>query len=88
MFAYCSSLTSIPNISKWNTDHVTNMRGMFLNCKSLKTLPDLTCWNTSMVKDMSDMFNGCISLKTFPKINVTDFSEKFDIFKNLTVKDS
>ena len=32
MFYECSSLKSISDISKWNTNNVTNMNGLFSNC--------------------------------------------------------
>ena len=31
MFSGCKSLSSLPDISKWNTNNVTNMIGMFDN---------------------------------------------------------
>ena len=34
MFADCSSLISLPDISKWNTNNVTNMSWMFSSCES------------------------------------------------------
>ena len=40
MFSYCKSLNSLPDISKWDTNKVTNMSNMFYNCESLKSLPD------------------------------------------------
>ena len=33
MFEDCISLKSLPDISNWNTNNVTNMSGMFCNCK-------------------------------------------------------
>ena len=37
MFCGCYSLSSLPDISKWNTSNVTNMSYMFSECnKSLK----------------------------------------------------
>ena len=42
MFYQCSSLTSLPNISNWNTNNVTNMNGMFDQCLSLISLPDFS----------------------------------------------
>ena len=35
MFYGCSSLLNLPDISKWNTNNVTNMSGMFVGCSSL-----------------------------------------------------
>ena len=56
MFYYCISLLSLPDISKWNTNHVKNMNHMFYHCISISSLPDISKWNTNNVKDMSYMF--------------------------------
>ena len=40
MFANCESLSSLPDISKWNTNNVTNMTTMFQECSSLTELPE------------------------------------------------
>ena len=42
MFAECSSLISLPDISKWNTKNVNDMRYMFYECSSLISLPDMS----------------------------------------------
>ena len=78
MFSCCSSLSSLPDISKWNTSNVTDMNKMFYECSSLSSLPDISKWNTSNVTDMSYMFCKCSLLTSLPKIsrwntsNVTD----------------
>jgi len=41
IFKGCSSLESLPDISKWNTNNVTDMSCMFCKCKSLISLPDI-----------------------------------------------
>ena len=41
IFSHCSSLTSLPDISKWNTKKVNNMDKMFANCSKLKDIPNL-----------------------------------------------
>ena len=56
MLKQCTSLKSIPDISKWNTNNVKNMSYMFYKCSSLSILPDLSKWNTNNVTDMSGMF--------------------------------
>ena len=53
MFYCCSSLSSLPDISKWNTNNVTNMNNMFYGCSSLTSLPDISKWNTNNVTNMS-----------------------------------
>ena len=83
MFYKCSSLTSLPNISKWNTEQVTDMSFMFCSCALLTTLPDIWKWNTSNVTSMIYMFFGCSSLSSMPNIskwdtkNVTDMRFMF-----------
>jgi len=69
MFSNCSSLESLPDISKWNTSNANNMSYMFSNCSSLKLLPDISKWNTNNVNNMSDMFYFCESLKSIPDIS-------------------
>ena len=69
MFYKCSSLTSLPNISKWNTSNVTDMSSMFYKCSSLSSLPDISKWNTSNVTNMSCMFYDCFSLLSLPDIS-------------------
>lgn len=65
MFYACSSISSIPNINKWNTSCVTNMSSMFSGAYNFNG--DLAGWNTSAVTNMSAMFyyaqnfNGDIS---------------------------
>ena len=60
----CVSFSSIPDISKCNTQNVTNMSYMFKYCKSL---PDISEWNTQNV--MSGMFSGCKFLSSIPDIS-------------------
>ena len=69
MFYGCSSLISLPDISKWNTNNVKFMNGMFDGCKSLVLLPDISKWNTMNVTNMNSIFYGCSSLTTLPDIS-------------------
>ena len=41
MFFQCSSLESLPDISKWDTRNVKNISDMFCGCSSLESLPDI-----------------------------------------------
>ena len=63
MFHGCTSLSKLPDISKWNTNNVTHMNHMFYGCSSLSNLSDISKWNTNNVTNMNDMFFWCISLK-------------------------
>ena len=83
MFSYCSNLSSISDVSKWDTNKIKDMNSMFSDCSTLLALPDISKWNTSNVTDMSFMFNNCKSLLSLPDIsnwntdNVTDMSYMF-----------
>ena len=61
--------TSLPDISKWNTNNVTNMSYMFSGCKLLSSLPDILKWNTNNVTNMSNIFMNCSSLSSLPDIS-------------------
>ena len=39
-----SSLESLPEISKWNTENVIDINFIFFGCISLKSLPDISKW--------------------------------------------
>jgi len=56
MFNNCRILRSLPDISKWNTNKVTDMSGIFSSCDSLSSLPDISNWNTHNVINMNKIF--------------------------------
>ena len=87
MFSYCSGLSSL-DVSKFNTDKVTDMSGMFWGCKKLTSL-DLSSFNTAKVTYMGYMFYGCSSitsldLSSFNTANVTNMSYMFNGCSGLT----
>ena len=59
MFNNCSSLTSLPDISNWNTTNVTNMNSIFYYCSSLTSFPDISKWIINDELDKNSMFDGC-----------------------------
>ena len=63
---------SLPDISLWDTQNVTNMSSMFCNCYLLSYLPDISKWDTKNVNNISNMFFGCDSLKNIPKKYLND----------------
>ena len=69
MFYKCSSLSYLPDISRWNTNNITNMSYIFCGCLSLLSLPDISIWNTNNVYNMSYMFFKCSSLSSLPDIS-------------------
>ena len=52
MLYACSSLISLPDISKWNIDKVTDMSFMFSRCYSLISLPDISKWEIKFLVQM------------------------------------
>ena len=89
MVSRCPALTTL-DVSKFDTQNVTNMRRMFYAC-SLTTL-DVSNFDTKNVTDMSDMFGGCDALTTldlsnFNTKNVTDMSDMFGGCDALTTLD-
>ena len=90
MFSECTSLKSLPDISKWNTNNVTDMSYMFFYCESLTPLPDISKWHTNNVTNMSYMFSNCATLKSLPDIskwntnNVTNMSWMFGNCMSIT----
>ena len=59
----CCKITSIPDISKWDTSNVEYLDHMFLHCFNLKSLPDISNWKTSNVRNIMNLFTDCKSLQ-------------------------
>ena len=69
MFGDCNSLISLPDLSKWNTENVSDISYMFNYCTSLKSLPDISNWDTKSVIYMNCLFQNCSSLESLPDIS-------------------
>ena len=52
MFNCCSSLTMIPNISKWKTNNLIEINEIFYGCSSLLIDPDISNWDLNKIKDI------------------------------------
>ena len=79
IFYECSSLKSLPDISKWNTNNITDMSFIFALCSSLSSLPDISKWNTINVTNISAIFGNCSSLKSLPDISKWNIKNLIDI---------
>ena len=66
MFANCTNLISINNISKLKKTKIINQYKMFYNCTSLLSIPDIHHWEILEDIDNYLMFYNCISLIFFP----------------------
>jgi surface protein len=74
MFYGCSSLASIPDISKWNIDKCIIIKGIFYECHSLSFIPDIFKWKNKNIININNLFNNCIFLSSLPFINqLTDY---------------
>ena len=88
-----SNMTTLgsADISKLNTNKVTNMRDMFYGCESLTTL-DLSSFDTGKVTNMAHMFEDCnaltsLDLSSFDTGKVTNVSAMLIGCKALTTLD-
>jgi hypothetical protein len=59
MFCYCSSLTSLSDITKWKLNKGTNIKDLFYGCSSLFSKPDVSKW------DLDDNNNSQNNLSLF-----------------------
>ena len=62
MFRYCKSLESLPDISKWNLNKITEINKMFQGYNELSAIPDISNWNISNISSLKYMFNYCESI--------------------------
>ena len=95
IFFGCISLSSIPDISKWNTVNIKDMSYIFSKCTSLVSLPDVSKQNHKNLKNLISIFPDCPSSLNLPdltkwnnynnfKMNITpdyDFIDKFNNFE-------
>ena len=79
MFYECTSLISLPDIEKWNTEFITSMRCMFFGCSSIVSLPGISKFNMEYVENMSWMFSGCTSLTNLPDISKWKISNVYSL---------
>ena len=87
MFYNCQALESL-DLSKFDTEKVTNMANMFSGCASLKSITFGEDFKASGVKDMNDMFYNCqalesLDLSSFDTGKVTDMQGMFGNCKAL-----
>ena len=63
VFDDCHNMTSIGDISNWDTGNVITISRMFSNAQKLTSL-DLSKWDTSLIYNMYEAFYNCSSLKS------------------------
>ena len=79
MFCKCISLVSLPDISKWDINKVTDASYMFSNCSNfILSLPDFSKWNTSKITKNEYKFETFYQTKLL--------SDKIESYINNNVK--
>ena len=68
IFFNCYSLSSLPDISKWNINNVIRLNCTFSRCVSLLSMPDISKWKTKNLKEMFFIFSDCLNLLSLPDI--------------------
>ena len=69
LFSGCSSLISIPDISRWKVENAKFVGNLFSECSSLISIPDISKWNTNLQDIESDnIFQCCSLIKKYTKI--------------------
>ena len=64
-----SKLTSVGDLSDWDTSQVKYMGSMFSNASSLTSVGDLSSWDTSSLIAFDNMFEACNQLNVSIKLN-------------------
>lgn len=84
-FSGMKSLESIEGLEKINTEHVTDMSGMFSDCFYLRTIEGLGDWDVGNVTNMSAMFTRCSLLSKIDDLsnwNTKNVEDMGDMFRN------
>ena len=79
LFYNCLSLSSLPDISKWNISKVGYFSGIFLRCTSLISIPDISKWKTNNLKNMLCLFYDCLLSLYIPDISQWNNNNKDDL---------
>ncbi|WP_203626151.1 BspA family leucine-rich repeat surface protein [Lacticaseibacillus mingshuiensis] len=90
-FKFDLKLTSIDDLSEWNTSHVTTFANMFADTGSILTPfeMDLSDWQTGSATSLNSMFDHCYasdlgSLDNWDTSHVTDMTNLFSYAQSLT----
>ena len=74
-----STLFSLSDISKMNTENIVSMKKLFYDCISLQSLPDISKWDIENVNSFFGLFQGCSSLVSLPDVSNWDTSNVTDM---------
>ena len=62
MFNKCSSLSFLPDISKWNTNHANHINFLFKGFPSLLKISGVSKWIRNNQNDVSYIISECINI--------------------------
>lgn len=84
MFAWCTNLKDVGDLSNWDTSHNQNFNQMFFADGALKEIKGVENWDTSSATNMSEMFTGCAGLTSLDlsKWNVSNVDNMRVMFLN------
>lgn len=90
MFQMCHNLTTIGDISNWNTSKVTDMSFLFTQCFKLKNVGDLSKWDTPNVTNMTGLFQTTLAsegldLSNWDTSKVTTMETMFNAYDPLGI---
>ena len=78
LFNGCSNISTIPNITLWQTANVTNIAGMFSGCSQFNQ--NISAMNIGMVTSFAGLFYGCSSFNqplTWNTAGITNMNSMF-----------
>jgi len=77
LFYNCYNLESLPDISKWNTENVINMSGLFGSeyGSKLKSIPDISKWDACNVKYLGGCYKNIWLLTPLTNFEINNNSE-------------
>jgi len=80
MFAKCTSLISLPDISKWNTNNLKNVNPIFPDCTLSLNIPDISKWKNYKedIMKISPYYNLIIKINMFLDIHYDLYDFLFD----------
>ena len=101
IFMNCSSLLSLPDISKWNLNNIKTINNILTGCSSLLSFPDILSWNLhnklnksyiynltkeSLSSQFSSIGKNIIESDNINSSSFINNSEKLDINKDIEYK--
>ena len=82
LFYECSSLKSLPDISKWNVNNLETINNIFKGCSSLLSFPNISKWNFLNIihqNNINNLIEDSLSSKNSSNIEIKNFIDSDNI---------